>query len=181
MGSSTVYPNPFLTNGNNPGANPQFNSLGIGTAPTAYGLTVGTANGIDITAATGNALVINEGLIFFASGSSFGCQCEIQIEAGFSTSSHTTVAAVGTPTSGVAFTPNATFTSSVLVSITATAAGTVTVTMGPTTGAENPCYSFSFLIGEGNGLSLPLVPNGWKVIVTLTGAGNTFAAQVITH
>lgn len=158
-----------------PAVNGQVNSLGVGAAAS------GVAGDIHLS-----TLNFNVGGGFISKGSNGSGGIEVgtlafNAAAGYLSSVHTSLATVSAPTSGAAFTPNANFTSSVLISTTATAAGTIVVTMGPTTGAENPCASIAFTIGNGQVVSIPWVPNGWKVVVTLTGAGNTFAAQVITH
>ena len=70
------------------------------------------------------------------------------------------------PGSGVAFTPSATSDSVLYVQLTAAAAGSYTITLGPTTGAENTIASAdAVVIGESVNQTI-YVPKGWKVVVT---------------
>ena len=79
--------------------------------------------------------------------------------------------------SGAAVTPNATSDSLVNVNVAATTVGTVTVTYGPVTGAENVwCPSTALLAGMGESIALR-VPAGWKMVVTLTGVTVTATLQ----
>ena len=84
---------------------------------------------------------------------------------GYATSSP----AVTTPaiTSGVAFVPNATEDSSLCLTVDAAVAGSVEVTMGPSTGAEYSFGTQAMLAGSDDIITVP-VPAGWKVVVTLT-------------
>ncbi len=74
-----------------------------------------------------------------------------------------------TPSSGVAFTPLATSDSIVYIPVAATTTGTVTITMGPSTGAENPVVPSSNLVALSEPTFTLLVPKNWKVVVTKTG------------
>ena len=91
-------------------------------------------------------------------------------------------AAVSSPAvvSGVAFTPSATTDSMVYLQITATGAGTFTVTMGPATGAENTLANAVALLATGN-VDVPSyrVPAGWKMVVTVVTATIT-QTRVVT-
>jgi len=79
-------------------------------------------------------------------------------------------------TSGAAFIPSAT--SNTMVYLTFALAGTVSsVTMGPSTGAENAVYGTS-VIAVGGGTQSLRVPVGWKVIVTTVTS--TITAKVVT-
>jgi len=79
-------------------------------------------------------------------------------------------------TSGSAFTPSATA-DSMLYLTYATAGSVTSVTMGPSTGAENTVYGQSIVGVTGFSQSLR-VPIGWKVVVTTVTA--TIAASVVT-
>lgn len=81
-------------------------------------------------------------------------------------------------TSGVAFTPNASFDCFVMVTLIATTVGTLTITYGPSTGAENtwlPVITVTAGSGETVGL---YVPAGWKVVATDTGTTEALSASV---
>ena len=79
-------------------------------------------------------------------------------------------AAVTSPavSSGVAFTPNATLDAMVYMQLAAAAAGSYSLTMGPTTGAENTIgNAVAVAIGAPPLLTLR-VPAGWKAVLTVT-------------
>lgn len=81
-------------------------------------------------------------------------------------------------TTGVAFTPNASFDCFVMIVLIATTVGTLTITYGPSTGAENtwlPVITVTAGSAETVGL---YVPAGWKVIATDTGTTETLSASV---
>ena len=70
--------------------------------------------------------------------------------------------------SGTAFTPSATLNSMVYFQINAAIAGSYTLTMGPSTGAENTVGSgVAMVIGSDDVVTIP-VPATWKVVLTLT-------------
>jgi hypothetical protein len=97
--------------------------------------------------------------------------------AGITTAEHAAFSAAG-PASGAAFTPNANFDSLVNVNVSAVTAGTVKVTYGPTTGAENTwCPTTALLAGMGENILIP-VPAGWLVVVTITGVTVTFTVGI---
>lgn len=78
------------------------------------------------------------------------------------------------PVSGAAFTPSATQDTMLYISANFTTVGTIKVTMGPTTGAENtPCPVLNELAGTSDVAQLR-VPAGWKVVATLTGVTVAF-------
>jgi hypothetical protein len=82
------------------------------------------------------------------------------------------------PTSGVAFTPNASFDCYVMILLIATTVGTLTVTYGPSTGAENtwlPVITVTAGSAESVGM---YVPAGWKVVATDTGTTETLSASI---
>ena len=65
-----------------------------------------------------------------------------------------------------------------VISAAATTAGTVAVTYGPTTGAENTWNAaINLLAGMGEDITL-YVPAGWKVIATTTGVTVGLACAV---
>jgi len=72
------------------------------------------------------------------------------------------------PASGVAFTPSATNDSTVYFQVNAAAAGSYTLTMGPTTGAENTVASAVAMLIGSDALVTLRVPATWKVVITLT-------------
>jgi hypothetical protein len=86
-----------------------------------------------------------------------------------SASDTASTATVTTPTvtSGTAFTPSATSDAMVYVQANATAAGTVTITMGPTTGAEHTVANAVALAAGVDALLTLRSPAGWKVVVTV--------------
>ena len=89
----------------------------------------------------------------------------------------TTTVTAPAVTSGAAFTPSAAG-QNTMVYLTFALAGTLTsVTMGPTTGAENAVYGAAVLPVGGLALSLR-VPPGWKVVVTTVTS--TITASVVT-
>lgn len=73
-----------------------------------------------------------------------------------------------TITSGTAFEPNANVDSELSFTIGAAAAGSYSVTYGPSTGAENTIVSSAALVAGSSGYFCKRIPAGWKVIVTLT-------------
>lgn len=81
-----------------------------------------------------------------------------------------TIGAVTTPSvsSGVAFTPNAQQNSDVYVQLAAGGAGSVTVTMGPSTGAESTLTSALAVASGAPPMLRYRVPAGWKLVVTVT-------------
>lgn len=80
--------------------------------------------------------------------------------------------------SGSALTPNASFDCFVTIILQATTAGTIAVTYGPSTGAENT-WQGSTSVAAGTGDSIGLyVPAGWKVVATATGTTVTLSASV---
>lgn len=95
-------------------------------------------------------------------------------------SDSSTTAAVTTPavSSGAAFTPSTTKDTQVYIPIAATTTGTVTITMGPSTGTENTPVPVSNLVAASEPVFTLRVPKGWKVIVTKTGT--TVAIGTVT-
>lgn len=81
------------------------------------------------------------------------------------------VPAVTTPAvvSGTAFTPSASANSTVYVQTNAAAAGSTTITMGPSTGAENTIANAVAQVVGSDELFTLRVPAGWKVVVTVAG------------
>jgi hypothetical protein len=156
-----------------PSSNLQINSLGVGVAASG---TLGQIN-------WGGGLVTPNNVILIVAGNTafvIGSNGVTQLRGGTNTSIST---AVSTPTvsSGVAFTPSANVDTTVYFQIAGGAVGSYTLTMGPTTGAENaiatavPC-----LTGTGQLVTLR-VPAGWKVVLTLSVATLTGGtATVVT-
>lgn len=70
-------------------------------------------------------------------------------------------------TSGTAFTPSTTLDTTVYVQTNATVAGTVTITMGPTTGAEHVIATALKQVVSSDKLTSFRVPARWKVVVTV--------------
>jgi hypothetical protein len=79
------------------------------------------------------------------------------------------VVSTPSPVSGTAFTPNANTDCTLYIPIVATTTGTVTITMGPTTGAERTPVPTSNLVALSEPTYMLRVPQGWKVIITITG------------
>lgn len=99
----------------------------------------------------------------------------------FTIGTDTSTAAVATTpavTSGVGFIPSALADTMVYVPVAATTTGTVTITMGPTTGAENTPVPASNLVALSEPCFTLRVPAGWTVIVTKTGT--TVAIGTVT-
>jgi hypothetical protein len=105
----------------------------------------------------------------------------ITASGGLNTSAHAAVTN-GAVVSAAVVTPNASFDTLVTVNVAATTAGTILVTYGPTTGAENNlggvAGATALLAGSDIYISIP-VPTNWKYVVTLTGV--TVAATQSTH
>jgi hypothetical protein len=81
-------------------------------------------------------------------------------------------------TSGVAFTPNAGFDTVVQINLAATTLGSLTVTYGPTTGAENTWCPTSNVVAGSDLVSTLFVPATWKVVATATGVTVALSASV---
>lgn len=81
-------------------------------------------------------------------------------------------------TSGAAFTPNATFDAVVQVNLAATTLGTLAVTYGPTTGAENTWLPSANAVAGSDLITTLYVPAGWKVVATATGVTVALSASV---
>ena len=93
---------------------------------------------------------------------------------------NTTTLSSVTPSSGVAFTPNANQNAMIYLPVSAgSAAATVTITYGPSTGKENTIVSATPIAGSSSALYTLLVPANWKVIITTTGAGAKIAASKV--
>ncbi len=81
--------------------------------------------------------------------------------------------------SGVAFTPSTTLDTMVYVPVAATTTGTVKITMGPSTGAENTPIPTSALVASSEPTLSLRVPGGWKVVVTITGVTVTIGTVTV--
>jgi len=92
----------------------------------------------------------------------------------------TTLSSV-TPTSGSAFTPNANQNAMVYIPVTAgvSAAATVTITYGPSTGSENTIIASAPIVVNSSALYSLLVPVNWKAIVTVTGSSASIASSKV--
>lgn len=158
---------------NNTAAAVQFSSVGVNTAAPG---TPGDVAANRILLGFNNIHSASSVLVLADGGG--GTQVStLAFTAGLQDAGHAAVTNP-TPTSGVAFTPNTTFVTSVVITANAAAIGTVSVTMGPTTGAENTiCTAVALLASMGETISF-ICPNGWKVIATMTGAGATLASSV---
>jgi hypothetical protein len=148
--------------------------LGIsvyGPAQTAGGgaLAVGGVIAASAEGAAGLTLS-SSGFIDFKAPSAFEFYTSpITMQSGSGTNT-AAAAVVTTPavTSGVAFTPNATKDAMVYFQLNAAAAGSYTLTMGPSTGAENTVANAATITIGNDDLVTLRVPAGWKVVLTLT-------------
>lgn len=93
-----------------------------------------------------------------------------------------TGAAVTTPvvSSGAAFIPSATLDTMVYIPIAATTTGTVKITYGPSTGAENTPVPTSNLVALSEPAFTLRVPAGWKVVVTIVGTTVAIGTVTVT-
>ncbi len=71
-------------------------------------------------------------------------------------------------TSGTAFTPSTASNATVYFQINAASAGSYTLTMGPTTGAENTIGSAVAMVAGSDAIVTLVVPRSWLVVLTLT-------------
>jgi hypothetical protein len=141
-------------------SNVQINSLGIGVAASGTTGVISFTGGATITGGGGN-LTINVTTTFF--------QTYAVLQGGINTQSHASFTSGGAITSGSAVTPNVTYDTFVNINVVPTTTGTVTVTYGPTTGAENTWVpSTALLVGQGTNIGIP-IPATWKFVVTFTG------------
>jgi hypothetical protein len=75
------------------------------------------------------------------------------------------------PVSGTGFVPSTTSDTAGTIALAGAVSGTYSITMGPTTGAENTIVTGASLPNGVNIIvALPKVPAGWTVIVTVTNA-----------
>ena len=81
-------------------------------------------------------------------------------------------------TSGTAFTPSTTSNATVYFQINAASAGSYTLTMGPTTGAENTIGSAVAMVAGSDALVSLVVPRSWLVVLTLTTVALSSATVV---
>jgi hypothetical protein len=97
------------------------------------------------------------------------------------TAPNTTKLSSASPSSGVAFTPNANQNAMIYIPVNAgaSAAASATITYGPSTGSENTVVSAAPIIAKGSALYSLLVPVSWKVIVTVTGTGASIASSKV--
>jgi hypothetical protein len=93
----------------------------------------------------------------------------VGMDAGSNTGDFATFTTNAAVSSGVAFTPLATSDSVIYVPVNATTAGTVVITMGPSTGAENAVIPTSNIVALSEPVYTLRVPMNWKVIVTKAG------------
>ena len=105
------------------------------------------------------------GILVFAAGTTGVVTCTRLIGG---TDTHTS-AVVTTPAvvSGTAFTPSVTTDAMVYVQTDAAVAGTYTITMGPTTGAEHVVATAVKQLVGSDDLTTVRVPASWKVVVTV--------------
>ena len=71
-------------------------------------------------------------------------------------------------TSGTAFTPSTASNATVYFQINAASSGSYTLTMGPTTGAENTIGSAVAMVAGSDAIVTLVVPRSWLVVLTLT-------------
>ena len=163
---SGTYPNPTI----NPTSTPRIKSLGVDTPAPATAGAVATKDstltngggtlqtGGSVKAGGTGVILKNDGLIIVtgATGGTDLAAC----------------ARASTPavTSGTAFTPSATTDSTVYVQTNATAAGTYTITMGPSTGAEHVIATAVKQVAGSDLVTTLHVPASWKVVVTVATA-----------
>ena len=84
------------------------------------------------------------------------------------TGANTATVTAPSVTSGSAFTPSTASNSTVYFQINAASAGSYTLTMGPTTGAENTVASSVAMVAGSDALVTLVVPRSWLVVLTLT-------------
>lgn len=160
------------------------------TTVTPTGGTIKTPNTSGASATINSVAGINQFALFVDDGTNWWCfdgsagigafnlSGVAHLNAGTDTSA---VAARSTasPSTGVAFTPSIFNDSEVYLPIAFTTAGTVAVTMGPSTGAENVVYASSNEVAGSNPVLHLSVPKGWLVIVTITGTTVTIGTASI--
>lgn len=127
-----------------------------GTALLVVGAGTGTALILRPTASTstvGQVTLTAAGVLSIAAGGSFA------------TNLGATMSTVA-PVSGTAFQPSTTKDTEIVIPVTT--GGTLTMTMGPTTGAENTILS-AFTVVAGTVIT-KRIPASWRVVLTLTTA-----------
>jgi hypothetical protein len=153
-------------------------TLTFGTALLAGGYYVitNTGTGTVTLAAAGSGTVAGQTTLSLPPQSGVICKVQspgaspvIELYAAFGIPSDTANFAAfttATPTSGVAFTPLSTGDSEIFFYVTTP--GTLTLTMGPSTGAEHTLVNAQ-AVTAGNAFT-KRIPMNWKVVVTLTTA-----------
>jgi hypothetical protein len=73
-----------------------------------------------------------------------------------------------TPVSGTKYTPSTTYNVNAYFQLDATVAGSYTLTMGPTTGAENTVANAVAMLLDSDDVLTVHIPKGWSYILTAT-------------
>lgn len=130
-------------------------------------------NAADVTAATVafQHSVSMGGFVAMFSGASIagGLTVSTGVIQGVTNTAPVVAFTTASPSSGAAFTPLSTSDATVYIPVAATTTGTVKVTMGPSTGAENTIVPVSNLVALSEPTFTVRVPLGWKVVITITG------------
>jgi hypothetical protein len=173
-----------------PSSNIQVQSLGVGVAPdgvagdgeflTSLGVATapsGVVGQISLGGAPNSVIQANGALELVSLTSQVYAIQQLNLNTGLVSSGS---AAFTAPAifSGVAFTPNDTLDTFVQINLAATTLGTLTVTYGPTTGAENTWLPTASTPAGSELCSGLWVPQGWKAIATATGVSVALSASV---
>ncbi len=166
-----------------------WNSVAYGNGAfvaVAQGLTTAAAystnGGVTWTASTlpssqsWNSVAYGNGAFVAVAGGTAAAYSTVVALAGANTATITSP----TVTSGTAFVPSAASNSTVYFQINATVAGSYTLTMGPTTGAENTIGSAVAMVVGSDDIVTLNVPRSWSVVLTLTSVtlgGTTVVAM----
>lgn len=144
------------------GAAPLASPTFTGTVNAAAVTTSGLVTAASLKIGTSSTITNAGTTVSFAGGASFGGI--VTLTQGSSTQLFATITTQAV-TSGVAFQPGA---NDFELVIPVTLAGTITMTMGPTTGSENTVLS-SFAVVAGTVIT-KRIPRNWMVVITLVTA-----------
>ena len=147
--------------------NGAFVAVAYNSTAAAYSTNGGvtwTASTLPSSATWRSVAYGNGAFVAVANGSTAAAYTQVVALTGANT------AAVAAPavTSGTAFTPSVASNSTVYFQINAGSAGSYTLTMGPTTGAENTIASAAAVTVGNDVLVSLVVPRSWLVVLTLT-------------
>ena len=140
----------------------------VNNAPGPIILSATTIYGVSIIPEKSGAILFAAGSNSWQTVAAWGCN-------------QNTIIAPSNPSisSGGGFIPSQYQDCDLYVPVVATTAGTVTITMGPATGAEQTPYPSQRLLLGGD-QTLPVhVPAGWTVIATVTGVTVTFGTATV--